>query len=174
MLGAGSFAPLLIGAVASGLDGLLHLAEGNETEAGITFAGAGIGFVSDAGTARVGLKIGAKIASAAKGRVFTSADPLVGNLATKIDAAYPGHVVGVNVPIRDAAGRLVTDADILLKNGVVQVKSGGGKGLTSQLQRTEQATGLPAIGYGPDLKTSVLRGCAATNCERTLIEVVKP
>ena len=111
---------------------------------------------------------------AAKGRVFKSSDPLVGDLATKIDAAYPGHVVGVNVPIRDAAGRLVTDADILLKNGVVQVKSGGGKGLTSQLQRTEQATGLPTIGYGPDLKPSILRGCAATNCERTLIEVVKP
>ena len=35
-------------------------------------------------------------------------------------------------------------------------------------------TGLPTIGYGPDLKPSILRGCAATNCERTLIEVVKP
>ncbi|ATE59821.1 RHS repeat-associated core domain-containing protein [Thauera sinica] len=111
---------------------------------------------------------------AARGRIFTSSDPLVGNLATKIDAAYPGHVVGVNVPIRDAAGRLVTDADILLKNGIVQVKSGGGKGLTSQLQRTEQATGLPTVGYGPDLKPSILRGCVATNCEQTLIEIVKP
>ncbi|WP_169788046.1 RHS repeat-associated core domain-containing protein [Caldimonas brevitalea] len=115
-----------------------------------------------------------KVGKLAKGRVFTSPDPLVGDLATKIDAAYPGHVVGVNVPIHNAAGQLVTDADILLKNGVVQVKSGGGKGLTSQLQRTEQATGLPTIGYGPDLKPSILRSCAATNCEKTLIEVVKP
>lgn len=108
------------------------------------------------------------------GGAFASTDPLVGSLATKIDAAYPGHVLGVNVPVRDAAGKLITDADILLKNGIVQVKSGGGKGLTSQLQRTEQATGLPTIGYGPDLKPSILRGCAATNCEATLIEVVKP
>jgi hypothetical protein len=114
------------------------------------------------------------IRNVAKGRVFTSSDPLVGDLATKIDAAYPGHVVGVNVPIRDAAGRLVTDADILLQDSIVQVKSGGGKGLTSQIQRTEQATGLPTIGYGPDLKPSILRGCTATNCEATLIEVVKP
>jgi hypothetical protein len=99
---------------------------------------------------------------------------LVGELATKIEAAYPGHVIGANVPVRNAAGQLVTDADILLQNGIVQVKSGGGKGLTIQLQRTEQATGLPTIGYGPNLKPSILRGCTATNCERTLIEVVKP
>jgi len=123
----------------------------------------------------VGLGMAFRASKAAKkGRVFKSSDPLVGELATKIDAAYPGHVVGVNVPIRDAAGKLVTDADILLKNGVVQVKSGGGKGLTSQLERTEKATGLPTIGYGPDLKPSVLKGCTATNCERTLIEVIKP
>lgn len=144
-----------------GIGGVLDAA-GDGALLGPVFGAAGF-------AARAGIGMGA-----AKGRVFTSADPLVGNLATKIDAAYPGHVVGVNVPIRDAAGRLVTDADILLKNGVVQVKSGGGKGLTSQLQRTEQATGLPTIGYGPDLKPSILCGCAATNCERTLIEVVKP
>ena len=76
-------------------------------------------------------------------------------MANKIEAAYPGHVVGVNVPVRNAAGQLVTDADILLQNAVIQVKSGGGKGLTSQLIRTEQATGLPTIGYGPTLKPSL-------------------
>jgi RHS repeat-associated protein len=107
-------------------------------------------------------------------RVFTSPDPLVGQLATKIEAAYPGHVVGVNVPIRDSAGRLITEVDILLRNAAIQVKSGGGKGLTSQLARTEQATGLPAIGYGPNLKPSILQSCTATTCEKALIEVVKP
>lgn len=100
--------------------------------------------------------------------------PLVGDVATKIDAAYPSHVVGVNVPICDASGRLVNDADTLLKNAVIQVKSGGGKGLTSQVQRTEQATGLPTIGYGPDLKPSIIKGCTATTCLQTLIDVVKP
>jgi hypothetical protein len=64
----------------------------------------------------------------------------------------------VNVPVRIAAGQLVTDADILLQNAVIQVKSGGGKGMTSQLGRTEKATGLPTIGYGPTLKPSVVNG----------------
>jgi hypothetical protein len=100
-------------------------------------------------------------------------------LANKIEAAYPGHVVGVNVPVRNAAGQLVTDADILLQNAVIQVKSGGGKGMTSQLVRTEQATGLPTIGYGPTLKPSVVNGInkgggLVTTDEALLIEVVKP
>ena len=107
-------------------------------------------------------------------RVFTSGDPLVGALANKIDSRYPGHVVAVNVPIRDTIGRLITDADILLQNRIIQVKSGGHKGLTSQLLRTENASSLPTIGYGPDLKPSILRSCIATSCEKTLLEVIKP
>ncbi len=112
-------------------------------------------------------------------RTFRSSDPLVGNLANEIEAAYPGHVVGVNVPVRNAAGQLVTDADIQLQNAIIQVKSGGGKGLTSQLLRTEQATGMPTIGYGPTLKPSVVRsinqaGGLVTTDQGLLIEVVKP
>lgn len=107
-------------------------------------------------------------------RTFTSDDKHVGDVANKIEEAYPGHVVGVNVPVRDTAGNMVTDADILLKNAVIQVKSGGGKGMTSQLQRTEQATGLPTLGYGPDLKQSILKNSASTNDLQTLIDVVKP
>ena len=57
----------------------------------------------------------------------------------------------------------MTDADVLLKNAVIQVKSGGGKGMTSQLSRTEQATGLPTLGYGPDLKPSILKNSTSTN-----------
>ncbi|MBA3684524.1 MAG: RHS repeat-associated core domain-containing protein [Planctomycetes bacterium] len=113
------------------------------------------------------------------GRTFTSSDPLVGDLANKIEAAYPGHVVGVNVPVLNAAGQLVTDADILLQNAVIQVKSGGGKGLTSQVLRTQEATGLPTIGYGPTLKPSVVSGTnraggLATTDEGLLIDVVRP
>ena len=107
-------------------------------------------------------------------RTFTSTDKHVADVANKIEEAYPGHVVGVNVPVRDTAGNMVTDADILLKNAVIQVKSGGGKGMTSQLQRTEQATGLPTIGYGPDLKQSILKNNLSTNDLQTLIDVVKP
>lgn len=112
-------------------------------------------------------------------RTFTSGDPLVADLANEIEAAYPGHVVGVNVPIRDTAGQLVTDADIQLQNAIIQVKSGGGKGLTSQVLRTEQATGMPTIGYGPSLKPSVVRsieqaGGLVTRDKGLLIDVVRP
>ena len=117
--------------------------------------------------------------SARAARTFSSPDPLVAGLANEIELAYPGHVVGVNVPIKNAASELVTDADILLQNAIIQVKSGPGTGLTSQLQRTEAATGLPVIGYGPDLGGSVVRGIQAsgglvTNDRQFLIHVVAP
>ena len=73
----------------------------------------------------------------------------------------------------------MTDLDILLKNAVIQVKSGGGKGLTTQVLVTEQATQLPTIGYGPTLKSSVVKGIQkagglVTTDESLLIELVKP
>jgi RHS repeat-associated protein len=112
-------------------------------------------------------------------RTFTSSDPLVSDLANKIEAAYPGHVLGVNVPILDAKGVLITDADILLRNAAIQVKSGSGKGLTTQVFRTEAATGLPTIGYGPNLGGSVVRGIQkrgglVTRDAQLLIDVVRP
>src|ERR1051325_4025462 len=45
------------------------------------------------------------VAAGAGPRTFTSSDPLVADLANKIEAAYPGHVVGVNVPMHNAAGQ---------------------------------------------------------------------
>jgi hypothetical protein len=115
----------------------------------------------------------------AEARVFTSADPLVADVANAIERAYPGHVVGVNVPMYNANGQLVTDADILLQNSVIQVKSGSGKGLTSQLARTQTVTNLPVIGYGPNLGTHVVRGIQraeglVTRSIQLLIEVVAP
>jgi hypothetical protein len=145
------------------------------------------GFVTAASVLEplAGRRIGTTAAKAAVGaetaiaRTFTSSDPLVADLANKIEAAYPGHVVGVNVPIRNAAGQIVTDADILLNNAVIQVKSGGGKGLTSQVLRTEQASGLPTIGFGPTLKPSVIKsiqraGGLVTKDEALLIKLVAP
>ena len=118
-------------------------------------------------------------AEGAAARTFTSADPLVGNLANRIEAAYPRHVVGVNVPMRNSAGQLVTDADILLQNGVIQVKSGSGAGLTSQLARTQAVTDLPVIGYGPKLGGTLIQninkaGGLVTRDEQLLLQVVKP
>jgi hypothetical protein len=115
-------------------------------------------------------------------RTFTSTDPHVGELATKIEAAYPGHVVGVNIPIFDhslAAGKQVTDLDILLKNSVIQVKSGRGKGLEDQVAATIEATGMPTFGFGPDLSKFVVTntqkaGGLVTKDEALLLEIIKP
>jgi RHS repeat-associated protein len=111
---------------------------------------------------------------------WASKDPLVADLANEIEALYPGHVRGVNVVLRDATGKVVTDADILLDNGVIQVKSGThASRLSIQLQRSEAATGLPAIGYGPNLPGGTLRalsrqGGLVTGDKTLLLEVVKP
>ncbi|MEI6197581.1 MAG: hypothetical protein WCS42_24980 [Verrucomicrobiota bacterium] len=120
------------------------------------------------------------LAANATAHTFTSADPLVANLANKIESLYPGHVVGVNVPLRNAAGNLMTDADILLQSSVLQVKSGGSaQGLLRQLQRSEAATGLPSIGFGPNLPANSLRtlsqqGGLVTGNENLLLQVIKP
>ena len=114
------------------------------------------------------------------GAKWISTDPYVAALANKIESLYPGHVQGVNMPLRDASGHVVTDADILLNNAVIQVKSGGGKGLGSQvLRKTPAGSGLPVIGYGPALKPHVVQGIErggglVTTDETLLLEVIKP
>jgi hypothetical protein len=94
-------------------------------------------------------------------RVFTSGDPLVGQTATNIEKFLPGSVRDVNVPIKNDAIGKNSDADIMLKNGdVIEVKSGGGKGATSQVSNQSQIIGDSGevIVYGPDLKPSVVKG----------------
>lgn len=92
---------------------------------------------------------------------WTSSDPLVGDVATAIDDAIPGMVQDVNKIIRDSSGRIVTDLDIELNDVVIQVKSGGGKGLTTQLENTASATGKITVGYVPDAKPSIIKGAEA-------------
>jgi len=94
-------------------------------------------------------------------RVFTSTDPIVGQTATTIDQVLPGAVKNVNVPIRNNNVGLSSDADIMLKNGdVIEVKSGGGKGATTQVANQTKIIGNSGelIVYGPDLKQSVIKG----------------
>ncbi len=92
------------------------------------------------------------------GRTFTSKDPLVGDLATNIDATHPGKVVAVNKIVKDpTTGKTITDFDIETDNAVIQVKSGGGKGLTTQMKNTSTATSKEVIAYGPKLKPSVIK-----------------
>ena len=83
----------------------------------------------------------------------------------------------------DESGRITggraTDADILLKNAILQVKSGRAKRLPGQLKRTEAVTDLPVIGFAPDIRRGALReigrqGRLATNDLELLFEVIKP
>jgi hypothetical protein len=84
----------------------------------------------------------------------------------------------VNVPLQSALGN--TDADILLQNAVLQVKSGGSaQGLLLQLQKSEAATGLPSIGFGPNLPAGSLRalsqqGGLVTGDKNLLLQLIKP
>ena len=110
---------------------------------------------------------------------FYSPDKHVADIANDIEARYPGHVVGVNIPIRDAAGKVIGEHDILLKNASIQVKSGGGKGLAKQMNDTAANTGILTIGYGPHLKRSVVenigsQGGLVTRDLNLLLDVVAP
>ena len=103
------------------------------------------------GAAEPGLVSGQSFESRVTGP-FTSRDPLVGDLANTLEAALPGLVAGVNVDALRSDGTKLTDYDIKLTDGtIIQVKSGGGKGLTSQMDATAAATGQRVIAYGPDL-----------------------
>ena len=53
LLGIGSFAPSFIGSGFSAADGALYAVQGDKVNAGISFAAAGVGLVSDAGAARL-------------------------------------------------------------------------------------------------------------------------
>lgn len=90
-------------------------------------------------------------------KVFSSPDPLVGDLAKEIEKTYSGRVVGVNVIAFDSLGRKVTDFDIETDKIVVQVKSGRGTGLTKQMIKTQTVTSKEVVAYGPKLGKHVIR-----------------
>jgi len=88
----------------------------------------------------------------AASKVFTSSDPMVGDTANAVEQALPGAVKDVNVPIQNTELGLSSDADIMLNNGdVIEVKSGGGKGATTQVSNQSQIVGDSGevIVYGP-------------------------
>jgi hypothetical protein len=103
---------------------------------------------------------------------FYSNDPHVANIANAIEAAYPGHVIGVNQMVGGS------EVDILLKNAIIEVKGGNGKGLTKQiLDRLN--LGLPVIGHAPNLGPHAAKsineaGGIASKSLQELIEVVAP
>jgi hypothetical protein len=88
-------------------------------------------------------------------RVFTSTDPKVGDIATRIEAALTGSVRSVNIAIGDKNLGLASEADIVLDNGdIVEIKAGGGKGTTKQVVNQQKIIGRSGeiIVYGEKLK----------------------
>ncbi|MBI1924543.1 hypothetical protein HYR99_09860 [Candidatus Poribacteria bacterium] len=100
-------------------------------------------------------------------------------MANEIERKYPGHVEAIHQVIKDDSGNVVAEFDIVTKNAVIEVKSGSGQGLSGQLTKEQQHTDKPVIGYGPDLKPSVVKqaekdGHLVTTERNILLEVIQP
>lgn len=92
--------------------------------------------------------------------------PYIESLANAIDGKYPGAVVGVETPIYKPNGDMLTDADIQLRNAVIQVKSGKAKGLSGQLRDTaaglqEDYPDMQVVGYAPQKPSPFMIQAAA-------------
>jgi RHS repeat-associated protein len=108
-----------------------------------------------AGLARTGA--GASDVTSSASRVFTSQDPLVGELATAIDASSPGIVRAVNTIMQGATKS--AEIDIVAGSTIIQVKSANATGMIAQMQRTiQQYPGYRIVGYAPDMRPGALRG----------------
>jgi hypothetical protein len=100
-------------------------------------------------------------------RQFTSPHKYVGETANAIDLEFPNRVIDIDKKVYRLDGSIITDYDIELDNIVIQVKSGSGKKLTTQMIRTQASTGKTVIGYTPDLNPSsaLVRGARAAGFE---------
>lgn len=119
-----------------------------------------------------------KVPEVPASRKFESPDPIVGKTATDLDAALPGAVKDVNVSISNEKIGKNSDADIMLKNGnVIEVKSGTGKGTTTQVKNQGEiiGDGKEVMVYGPDLKPSVVKGLEKSGIKvfKTMNELVE-
>ncbi|WP_282693394.1 ricin-type beta-trefoil lectin domain protein [Streptomyces sp. CC208A] len=100
-------------------------------------------------------------ADSAPSYVGTPSDPGVPELVAAIEARYPGHVRAVEIKIVGSDGKHITDFDIVTRNAVIQVKTGGGNGSMKDHTRYESATDYPVISFiwpSKRLKPSVVRG----------------
>ncbi|MFJ3898389.1 RHS repeat-associated core domain-containing protein [Streptomyces sp. NPDC090083] len=176
VIGGGALCLTLVGCIAGA-----PAVAGGVTLVGVGAVGTadGIGRIND-GLGKAFSEAGGESAgSSAAPRTFTSDDPLVGDVATEIEAKYPGLVKDVNVPVQRPDGSTLTDFDIELKNAVIQVKAGPGKGAGAQVTRTQEGTDKPVIVYGPKLRPSVIkevnsRGAIGVTSMEDLLSVVKP
>jgi hypothetical protein len=87
------------------------------------------------------------------GRVFTSTDRYVGEIATKLNEIFPGQVVDVNKNLAATVAGGMREVDIVMDDFIIQVKSGRGGGLARQVQGTSNTlvdNSRRVIGYAPD------------------------
>jgi hypothetical protein len=108
-------------------------------------------------------------------RTFQSKDPMVGELATKIDSRYPGMVEKVNVPIFRKNGDAETDIDISTKKANIEVKSKGTSGMRHQLSKLKALSSKEPIGYAPHIAQSEVNhikgdGIKVFRCDDCLID----
>ncbi len=73
---------------------------------------------------------------------------------------------------------MLTDIDIQLDGASIQVKTGGGKGMTKQMVETQRFTGQRTITYGPDLGPTFVKnlrklGFEVYTTEAELIKALK-
>lgn len=84
-------------------------------------------------------------------------EPLTGEVAQAIEVQAPGTLRFVNQRIIDAsAGRVqeLTDLDIVTDHVVIQVKSGGTRGLSAQLEKSRLVTSKTVVAYAPEMDDS--------------------
>lgn len=114
-------------------------------------------------------------------------DPLVPEVVNAIDKRYPGHVIDVGRKVYRDDGTVLTDLDVLVRNAIIEVKSGKGKGLTAQVERLLEASrnkipearDLPVVVFGPDLGKHVTKGATdagalVVHTLEDLLELIKP
>ena len=120
-------------------------------------------------------------------RQFITSDPGVGDIIAGIEARAPGAVKHAEIKIYRPDGTPYTDFDIVTDTHVIQVKVGGGKGIVSQIQTSQQLTDLPVIGFdangivgtGQSFKPSVMRnaqqnGITIVNNLDDLMKTLRP
>jgi hypothetical protein len=124
------------------------------------------------------------------GRRFTSPDAGVGETANLIESLSPNRVRGVNIPFRRPDGSRAAEADIIVEPTagivlptIVQVKIAtnlrgkGPQGLIAQVRKTEARTGIPTVGFSPQLTRAqqteaVRQGIFMTSEIEALLEIL--
>jgi len=99
-------------------------------------------------------------------KVWTGKDPYVADMANAIEQKFPGKITGIEKDLLKPEGGRLTDLDIEFDNLIIQVKSGTGQGLLTQMNKSA-TTGKTVISLTPDISQSsrVLKDVRAAGFE---------